>query len=75
VPAVLEEFAEFPGQAHAVLLRTSPPQCLVDDPRVSVAQVNHGDPPGTLAKVLFGALTATRRHRRPTTQRSSRVTN
>ena len=75
VRAVLEELADFPGQVHAVVLRTSPPQFLVDDPRVSVAQVNHGDPPGTLAKVLFGALTATRRHRRAATPRSSRVTN
>lgn len=58
---VLEELSDFPGQAHAVVLRSAPPQQLVDDPRVIVNTVNSADPPGTLAKAIFCSLIATRR--------------
>jgi hypothetical protein len=64
VPGVLDELADFPaGEVHAVVLRSAVPQRLVDDPRVIVTPVNQGDPPGTLAKAIFAALTATRRVR------------
>ncbi len=64
VPGVLTGLANFPGQVHAVALRTVPPQRLTDDPRVVVSRVNQGDPPGTLARAVFSALTATRRFRK-----------
>jgi hypothetical protein len=61
VAGVLRDFANFPGQPHAVVLRSSPPQELLNDPRVLVSQVTSSDPPGTLAKAIFNSLTATRR--------------
>lgn len=61
VTGVLQAFANFPGQPHAVVLRSAVPQALADDPRVVVSPVNPADPPGTLAKAVFAALTATRR--------------
>lgn len=60
VPGVLKELCDFPGLVHAVVLRSAPPQQLVDDPRVDVTHVTHSDPPGALAKAIFAALTATR---------------
>ena len=60
VPGVLKDLCDFPGLVHAVVLRSAPPQQLVDDPRVAVTQVTHSDPPGALAKAIFAALTATR---------------
>jgi len=61
VARVLQAFADFPGQPHAVVLRSAVPQTLTDDPRVVVSPVNPADPPGTLARAVFAALTATRR--------------
>lgn len=61
VAEVLSDFANFPGQAHAVVLRASPPQVLLDDPRVIVTPMKPTDPPGALAKAIFGTLTAARR--------------
>jgi hypothetical protein len=61
VPRVLNDFANFPGQPHAVVLRATPPQALVADPRVIVTAINPTDPPGALTKAIFGTLTATRR--------------
>jgi hypothetical protein len=61
VAGVLHAFAAFPGQSHALILRSATPQTLADDPRVLVSQITPADPPGTLAKAVFAALTATRR--------------
>jgi hypothetical protein len=60
VAAVLKAFANFPGQPHALVLRAAAPQALVGDPRVIVSSLSPSDPPGTLAKAVFAALTATR---------------
>jgi len=58
---VLSEFADFPGQPHAVVLRSAVPAALVEDPRMIVSPVSPIDPAGTLAKAVLTALTATRR--------------
>lgn len=63
VAGVLQAFAEFPGQPHAVVLRSTAPQVLLDDPRVIVTPVSPTDPVGAVAKAVFTALTATRRVR------------
>lgn len=60
VPGVLDRLAAFPGLVHAVVLRSDPPERLVEDPRVDVTHISHGDPPGSLARAVFGALTRTR---------------
>ncbi len=63
VAGVLRAFTDFPGQPHAVVLRSAVPQALVDDLRVIVTPVNPSDPAGTVARAVFTALTATRRIR------------
>jgi hypothetical protein len=58
---VLEKFASFPGDPHAVVLRAEPPPRLRDDPRVQVTRVSYTDPPGAVARTVFNALTSHRR--------------
>lgn len=64
VSAVLNDLCVFPGLVHAVVLRSVPPQQLVDDPNVIVTHISHGGAPGSVAKAVFAALTATRRHKK-----------
>jgi len=59
---LLDEFAAFPGDVHAVVLRADPPAQLVDDVRVTVTPIGYDDPPGALARAVFAAATT---HRLP----------
>jgi hypothetical protein len=57
---LLEEFAAFPGDVHAIVLRSTPPQQLVDHPRVTVTQIGYDSQPGAVAQAVFEALTVHR---------------
>ena len=65
VAKTLDEFRTFPGDVHAVVLRSTPPQELVDDDRVSVTAVTYDSPPGSVANAVLAGLTM---HRRPARQ-------
>lgn len=58
----LAELIAFPGDVQAVALHEPPLPQLVDAPTVTVTQVGHGSPPGTVARAIFTALTHTRPH-------------
>lgn len=60
-PQVLDDLVSFPGIVHAVVLRSAPPQALLDDDRVLVTRVLPSDPTGAVAKALFASMTAVRR--------------
>lgn len=60
-PQVLDDFVSFPGIVHAVVLRASPPQVLLDSDRVLVTRVLSSDPTGAVAKALFASMTAVRK--------------
>jgi hypothetical protein len=62
-PHVLDDLVSFPGIVHAVVLRSSPPQILVDDDRVLVTRVLPSDPTGAVSKALFASMTAVRKAR------------
>jgi hypothetical protein len=64
VEQVLMELCDFPGLVHVVVLRSAPPTRLVDDPRVKLTHIAHGEPPGAVAKAVFAALTTNRRRKR-----------
>ena len=68
-PTVLDELVRFPGDVHAVVLRSTPPQVLIDAPTVLVTRVQPTDPPGAVAKALFTSMSL---HRRPRRQRPLR---
>ncbi len=51
-PHVLDDLVSFPGIVHAVVLRSTPPQILLDLP---------SDPTGAVAKALFASMTAVRK--------------
>lgn len=61
----LGDLIAFPGDVHAVVLRSTPPPILVEAPNVIVTRVDHNSQPGTLARAVFNALTATRRGAKP----------
>jgi hypothetical protein len=63
-PGMLNRFCAFPGgNVHAVVLRSTPPQQLVDDARVTVTPIAYGSPYGTVAQALFDAMTVHRPQR------------
>jgi hypothetical protein len=64
VPDVLSELAAFPGNVHAVVLRSAPPQQLLDDPRVMVTSIDYNSPRGSMAHAVFYSLTTYRPRRR-----------
>lgn len=60
VDAVMNDFCNFPGVVHGVVLRATAPKELVDDDRVTVTHVSYDSPVGTVAHAIFNALAATR---------------
>lgn len=68
---VLERFAAFPGRVHAVVLRSQPPQLLLDDDRVQVTPVGYDAPAGEVARAVFDSLTIHRPGRRVYTPAAS----
>lgn len=60
---VLNRLRSFPGAVLAIGLNTTPPIAADDDTIVGL-RVGHDDPPGAVARALFGELTVGRRGRR-----------
>lgn len=60
---VLERLRGFPGAVLAIGLNTNPP-IAVDDNNIVGLRIGHEDPPGAVARALFGELTVGRRGRR-----------
>jgi hypothetical protein len=60
-PQVLHDLVSFPGIVHAVVLRSEPPELLVDDDRVRVTRVLPSAPSGAVAKAVFESMTALRK--------------
>ena len=60
---VLNQLRSFPGTVLAIGLNTNPPIAADDDSIVGL-RVGHDDPPGAVARALFGELTVGRRGRR-----------
>jgi len=58
-PGYLERLEAFPGEVFAVGLGTAPPKALESD-HVRVLTVQSTDPPGVVARALFGALVSSR---------------
>jgi len=61
----LDDLAAFPAEVHAVVLRSAPPQRLLDAPEVTVTAIDHASRPGAVARVLFNAMTRDRAGARP----------
>lgn len=61
------ELAAFPGEVHAIVMRSQPPQQLLDEDAITVTHVPAGAAPGAVASALFAALTAYRPGCRPAT--------
>lgn len=59
VPAMLQRLSRFPGHVHAVVLGRPTPEALSGS-RVSVNEITPDSPPGSTARAIFAALTATR---------------
>jgi hypothetical protein len=59
VGQVLDDLADFPGDVHAVVLGGSRMDGVLHD-RIHVTPANYDDPPGTVARAVFGGLTARR---------------
>ncbi len=60
---VLDRLRSFPGAVLAIGLNTDPP-IAADDDNIVGLRVGHDDPPGAVARALFGELTVGRRGRR-----------
>jgi len=58
------DLAAFPGDVHAIVMRSQPPQALVDADAITVTHVAAGAAPGALAQALFASLTTHRPGRR-----------
>ncbi|WP_432948233.1 hypothetical protein ACQPXM_13160 [Kribbella sp. CA-253562] len=56
---VLDDLANFPGSVHAVTLGGTRMDGILGD-RIRVTPVTYDDPPGTVARAVFGGLTARR---------------
>lgn len=54
------DLAAFPGDVHAIVMRSQPPQALLDFDAITVTHVAAGAAPGALAHALFAALTTHR---------------
>jgi len=59
---VLDRLHSFPGTVLAIGLNADPPSAADDD--IVGVRVSHSDPPGAVARALFGQLTVGRRGRR-----------
>ncbi|TDU87578.1 hypothetical protein EV138_1102 [Kribbella voronezhensis] len=59
VSHVLDDLADFPGDVHAVILGGTRMDGVLHD-RIHVTRANYDDPPGTVARAVFGGLTARR---------------
>lgn len=57
--AVLDQLADFPGAVHAVVLGGRRPLGL--DERITSTEIRYDDPPGAVARALFGDLTLHRK--------------
>lgn len=55
----------FPGDVHAVVMRSQPPQELLAEAAITVAHVPNGTTPGAVARSLFDAMTLYRPGHRP----------
>jgi len=62
---VLDRLGNFPGAVLAIGLNANPPSPLDGDEIVGL-RIGHDDPPGAVARALFGELTVGRRGRRST---------
>lgn len=62
--ALATSMSNFPGDVHAVVMRSEPPQELLSEDRISVAHVANGAAPGAVARALFDAMTVHRPGRR-----------
>jgi hypothetical protein len=60
---VFDRLRSFPGRVLAIGLNTNPP-IPADDDNIVGLRVGHDDPPGAVARALFGELTVGRRGRR-----------
>lgn len=63
------ELQGFPGDVHAVVMRSAPPQPLLDADGITVTHVPAGAAPGAVAHALFDTLTTHRPGARPTAAR------
>ena len=61
----LDEFISFPGEVHAAVLRSTPPQRLLDASSVTVTPIDHASRPGAIARVLFSAMARDRDGAKP----------
>lgn len=68
------DLAAFPGGVHAVVMRSQPPQQLLDNHAITVTHVQAGEAPGALARALFAALTTHRPGHRPASSRRKGTT-
>ncbi len=59
IAQVLDDLAEFPGGVHAVVLGGTAMNGVLHD-RIRVTTANYDDAPGTVARAVFGGLTARR---------------
>lgn len=60
IAELYEEFGSFPGDVHAVCLRSTPPQILIDDQRVTVTHITADAKRGSVAAALLAGLTTYR---------------
>lgn len=60
---ILDRLRSFPGTVLAIGLNADPPSAADEDDIVGL-RIGHGDPPGAVARALFGELTVGRRGRR-----------
>lgn len=57
---------DFPGRAHAVVMRSAPPPIFAEFDQITVSHVPTGEPPGLVAGTVFDALAEPRRPSRRT---------
>ncbi len=66
------DLGAYPGQVHAVVMRSTPPAALTVHPDITVTQVGPADPQGAVARALFDSLTTHRPGRRLAGQKRHR---
>lgn len=64
-----EKLAGFPGDVHAVVMRSEPPQELLQHQNITITRIAAGAEPGAVARALFQTLTLHRPGARPVTER------
>lgn len=55
------DLAAFPGQAHAIVMRSEPPAIFAEYDKIAVTHVPTGQEPGLVARTIFDVLTGPRR--------------